>query len=345
MVNAGCSSEDLAVAARGRYVEIVTTGQQPVCDGTTDFIDAHLDAVAETLGESLPSGVFVRYEWADDKHAYTSWGGGRAVVESTTLPNEHELVHAVHSKVWPESRPFLHEGLAVLLGDSAHYQSGEWPADAELDALFEATQKPELDYYTAWFVVSQIVRDHGFDGLHQFWVAVPEDASAEEVRAAYLAIFDRPIDALLEPDLVDVPWMDEPVEEPRHTCYFAVCVGEATPWTSDAWTADAPDRCDGNDAIGPTSDGWAGDVWRSSVVDRSVGNYHYSVSGGASAIFRACRLRCDGDDTNPFAGVTPDQSYEAMDDQGGLIRVDVGRPQEQLPGSEPGGVEIRRLDP
>jgi hypothetical protein len=345
IVAGACSEDDLPIVARGRYVEIATDEDAPVCAGTAAFMDAYLEAVADTLGEALPDGVFVHYEWdATRSSGFTIQDGTRMVVTSERLPSEHELVHVVHGKLWPPSRAFLHEGLAVLLGDAASYESGEWPGGASLDQLLEA-KRSELDYYEAWFIVSQIVRDHGFDGLREFWHAVPNDASAPEVRAAYEAMFGRSIDVLIEPDLIMVPGIDEPFEQPRRTCYFTACPHEPTPWDGDVWTAEAPNSCEDDDAIGPTTGGLAGDVWRSFVLDREVGDYRLTGAGGAHGIYRWCALRCTNLDTHAYGAIDSGRTYEELDPYGGEVRVDIGRDLEELPTDEPGGVEIMRLAP
>jgi hypothetical protein len=246
------------------------------------------------------------------------------VIVDGIVPHEHELAHAVHRELWPASRPFLHEGLAVLLGDSDHFENGEWPSSKLVDPVLEASGR-DLDYWSAWFIVSQIVRDHDFEGLRAFWHAVPPDATAEDIRGAYATTFGRPLDALFEPDLVDVPWMDADVEEPRHACYFAVCPTMPKPWVAESWSAAPPVACESDEgAVGPTMGKQLGDVWRPYVAETGLGPHQYSASGLAMGVRRQCALRCGRDDRNGASGVGPEQSYDESATTETRQRWDVG---------------------
>lgn len=322
-----CSSEP-PVVERGRYVELATDRDEPVCGGTVAYMDHYVSEVAALLGEALPDRVFIRYEWNHEERGLTSERRNHWLIQSNVLPVEHELVHAVHFQVWPASRPFLHEGLAALL-DSGGFARAPWPEGQPLDLLLEAESR-EVDYQDALFVVSQIVRDHGFEGLRELWQSVPHDASPQQVRNAYQAVFDRPMDALFEP--ID--------GVPRQTCHFTVCVGEATPWDGDAAALEGPSDCarDPN-AVGPTTDRLFGSVWRPHVVDLEDTEHRWESTGGASAILRWCRLRCEPNDPMPYTSVAADGSF--VEDLGlGPMRVEVTHPLEDLPRDEPGSVRI-----
>jgi hypothetical protein len=52
-----------------------------------------------------------------------------------------------------------------------------------VDEVIGRDLEPGEHYQEAWFLVSQIVRDHGREGLAQLWHAVPPGADAERVRA------------------------------------------------------------------------------------------------------------------------------------------------------------------
>lgn len=331
-------------------MEIATDRDEPVCGGTAAFMDAHLEAVAELLGETLSDRVFVRYEWTEVDGGVTVRRDGHVRVRSGVLPNEHELVHAVHREVWPATRPFLHEGLAVLL-DSRAYLRQTWPEGRPLDAVLEADSPGDLSYNLAWYVVSQIVRDHGFDGLRTLWHAVPPDATAAEIRASYEELFGEPLDVIFEPAEVQFPGEPYEMIVPRATCHFNVCAGEPLELSGiDAAPvfAEAPSSClDDPHAIGSTHGHSGGDVWASWVLPLEPGRHRFVTSGGAAATVVSCGLRCDPYDTSPWSGVDVDDTL--VDDfreyWPGPFRFEVGRESVDLPTAVPGGLSVERLPP
>ncbi len=306
-------------------------------------MDGYVGAVADILGEPLPDRIFIRYEWIDIDHGRTFAEGDLRIVRDGRLLGEHELVHAVHREVWPASRPFFHEGLAVLL-DNADWVGGPWPGGTPLEPLLEADRAEDLSYHQAWFLVSQVVRDHGFDGLGELWHAVPSTATAVEIREAYEGLFGQPIDALLQPDVM-LPGTDAEFEVPRGTCHFTVCVGAATPWDGDQWSGEAAVGCEGDpEAVGPTPINFAAPVWRSYVVDVADGPHRWTTSAGVGAYVRPCQLRCTADPDQGFTIVGPGETREIDTSAwSGRVRVEVGRELEQLPTDEVGTLRIERL--
>lgn len=317
------------VVHEGRYVELATDRTEPICGGTVAYMDDYVSAVASLLGETLPERIFIRYEWSDEHEGLTSRRRNQSLIRSSRLVSEHELVHAVHFEIWPGTRRFLHEGLATLL-DSEGFLRSPWPEGKPLDSLLEAEDAEDVDYRDALFVVSQIVRDHGFVGLRELWHRVPRDASAREIRDTYEAIFDRPMEALFEP--ID--------GAPRHSCHFTVCVGEPAAWDGDAVTLAGPSDCEDDPrAVGPMPGRHLGTVWRPHVVDLDDAPLHWESVGGVGAFLRWCRLRCDPGDPHAYEGVAPDGS-STKDLGPGPMRVEVSQDIEELPLDEAGALRI-----
>jgi hypothetical protein len=324
-----CSPE-LPVVGRGLHVELATDRDDPVCGGTVAFMDHYVEAVASLLGGTLPERPFIRYEWSSAK-AGLAERNRQLVITTDLLPHEHELAHAVHAEILPRSRPFLQEGLASLL-DASAFTRTSWPEGRDLDALLEAADPRSFDYHDALFVVSQIVRDHGFEGLRELWLRIPSDASARRVRDAYREIFGRSMEALFEP--ID--------GVPRQTCHFAVCVGEAGAFDDDTIELEGPLDCeDDANAVGPSPGSYLGSVWRSHVVDLQDVVHRQETLDGVGAVLRPCSLRCDPLDPMAFYALPPGESQ-----LGGLwpgpARIEVTRPLEDLPVDEPGLLRLSR---
>jgi hypothetical protein len=336
----GCG-EDLPVVAQGQYVEIATDRDSPVCAGTAAHLDRVIEHVFATLGETPPDRVFLRYEWlADpDSGAFASDQGDRIVVRSPLLVHEHELVHVAHLQAWPRSARFMEEGLAVMLDPHGRYQPilMVHMSRSTLDEILGDRVLKGGRYAAAWFIVSQIVHDHGFEGLRELWHRIPARASTQQVRDAYLEVFGRPIDELIEPLVYEGP--NGPVYGNRVTCSYAVCAGEPRAWEGDQWIGSAPIGCeDDPNAVGPDAQLFfndVGPVWRDYVLENTTPILPPRFSDGVTAIVASCGLHC------PYSRafyVGPDQ---LSTDWGGLLRVEVRTPLEALPIDPPGTFELQ----
>jgi hypothetical protein len=369
----GCSDDvGLPVVTRGRFVEIATDRSEAICGGTVAFMDRYVAAGFELIGETPPDGVFVRYEWLPAPDVpYSAVGEGRAsidsdggiVIRADRLINEHELVHAVHLTAWPASARFLHEGLAVLLDSKrSAFDQAQAPSPEALDDVLDPPG--DLNYSSAYFLVSQIILDHGMDGLRDLWRAVPAGATAPEVRAAYEEVFDEPIDVLLEPWIYvgqdPTSGLAVEIEIDRAACDFTLCTEDPTPWIDDVWSASGPSGCeDDPDAIGPASDLVSIDfrpVWTEHVMDAGPEAFEFSPFGqwgwiegqitpdALTGNVRACWAQCGP----PGSSGTPryPDGAEEVEPLGkpGLYRVELGRRLDELPTDDPGELVYQRSE-
>lgn len=348
-----CQNEALPVVERGRYVELATARNDVICDGTVDYMDGFVALVSSEIGVMPPERIFVRYEWtepmigkdgehvdgADDADFAQDWGDV-TVISASRLIHEHELTHAVHNQAWPSSRSVFQEGLAVLFDSHTGRSQGKWPAGDVLDPLLEADALSSDDYDKAWFLVSQVILDHGMEGLSALWHAVPSDASAEQVRQAYQDLFGRPIDALIEPREVS----EGGSTLDRWSCYFVVC-DEPQPWEGAVWRAAGPSGCiDDAHALGPMGSNGTGTVERYYAVELEPSTpYRFTTSGGVGAYLRECGLQCLPLGS-PAWQLWPDTSTSRSDLFGGRYRVEIVADFDELPVDSPGSFEIERLD-
>ncbi len=347
------SSEELPVVATGRYVEIATEREETVCAGTVDYFDRVIASGFELLGETPPERVFVRFEWLELEEPNPAIGGGHAertdegvlLQSDVQLVEEHELAHAVHLQAWPTSNTFLHEGLAVLLDPKRVFAQNPWPDSVEIDEVLEASSLTTQRYALAWFLVSQIVDDHGFEGLAAFWRAVPRGSTAAEVRAAYQQLFGRSIDALIEPRLVENE--AGTFEVPRFPCNFALCLAPAHPWDGNRWEGPGPLDC-GSDpsAIGPDHREYLheyGDVWRDYVIEMDDHALDVSSSDSVGGNLSTCSLVCSNSQIESGQSIGPSAVEDGQTWPGaGRHRVEVRSAISDLPTAEPGELVFRR---
>jgi len=328
---AGCSGAP--VVAEGRYVEIATHRSEPICAGTVARIDDHLDAIADTLGEELPDRRFIRIEWRElepaEKPHTRDYSRGDDVIITDDLFDEHELVHAVHPRVWPKTHVVLQEGLATMLGSSELLSLAPWPDGAPIDALFDDWTE---DYVGAQFFVSQIVVDHGFDGLRRLWRGVLPEMDATEIRAVYEREFGRPLDVLFEPVQVG------PVPERRFSCFYEVCSSEVVEPDGAQWSASGPSSC-GSDpnAVGPRPRGGRLSAWTFQTLEIEAESQQVETVGGEGAIFRWCGLGCT--DVVHDAWLDPDETMSTSFVPGSYS-VEIGHPLDGLPADPPARVGV-----
>ena len=277
------------------------------------FIDAFVEEAFQAIGEQPPDQVFIRYEWrSDDLQIGRTWrDGDRVVLTTSRMPDEHELAHAVHLAAWPESMPFLQEGFAVLFDSRRIYEHDVPPTVDVLDAALNARTFEEVDYSHAWYIVSQIVFEHGVAGLRELWHATPPGTTAEEIKAAYEGLFMQPMEALFDPWIYAGELTDgEPIEVARLACDFSLCPAPVRPFDGEGrWSALGPSSCEADaDAVGPTSDEpWFDpvQVWREYSLEHELGPYAIDIVPGQTdppkAAFWPCYPQCShpGEDRLP----------------------------------------------
>ncbi|MBK8238582.1 MAG: hypothetical protein IPK74_23905 [Deltaproteobacteria bacterium] len=357
-ISCGCSPADgsLPVVARGRYVEIATLRDEPICGGTARYFDRFIESGMALLGEVPPDRRFVRFEWLmppAEQLSVTGVGrtrrvpGGSLITSDDSLVHEHELAHAIHLEALPNTNGFLQEGFAILLDSKRIYRDMVWPEGESIDRVISEVPFSYDDYPLAWFLVSQIVRDHGFDGLARFWRAVEPRATAAEVRAAYQAMFGPPIDALVEPIEFEDPVYGH-YDEVRHPCNFSLCLAEPETLVDGAWEASGPTDCeDDPDAVGPDRRWYLpefGDVWRQQVL--STGDAAYfdiSASANVAMELTPCSLDCGyvGNGSSEF-GFDAEAFWLGADRS---FRVEVRASLEDLPTQDPGTLHVEAVSP
>ncbi|MBL4686275.1 MAG: hypothetical protein JKY37_16900 [Nannocystaceae bacterium] len=333
--------------ARGRWIEFATERDDRICGGTVAFLDGLIGASFEFLGETPPDDVFVRYEWVEEPDEPTSLTGlgktfrfrdGGILIQTDQLIDEHELGHAVPASVWPKSARFLREGLAVLLDGRRIYDQNVWPSSKSIDSVIEGDFSGGNNYFESWFIVSQIMRDHGIEGLRGLWHAVPAEATAADVRRAYEDLFDRPIDALLERTPFNPDTMVGGVRAP---CKFSLCPGIAQPLDGGAVFAPGPSGCeDDPNAIGPHSrfellDGPP--VWRETTITPTRWSYP-EPSDTLAATSSPCFLECYRYGSGRVVWIPGMDQWGMVLRPAGSWRIEVRQELEALPTEDPGGI-------
>ena len=304
-------------------------------------MDRFIEEGFELLGETPPEGVFVRYEWTGSGESLYGDAAARRLedvvrIRSNFLILEHELAHAVHLEAWRYSAAFLQEGFATLLDPYRPVDIGLWRDGADLDTVLEARNLTPLEYHDAWFLVSQIVSDHGMAGLEDLWHEVPYGATAAEVRAAYENLFGRPIDTLIE------PWDLDGKDMTRYGCTFALCTGQPVAWDDAVWSASGPIGCEDDPfAVGPYTSGFqpVSPVWRDYVLDPEGQAYDSDPANeGVPVNVHGCGLTCSSSPYDVGQGTAPEEPWR----EDRRRRIQIHAELEDLPTDSPAVIRYHR---
>ena len=111
-----CTPDDaLPVVARGKYIDLATERDEPICGGTVALLDGLVEEGFAFLGEPPPGDLRIRYEWLPEPDEPTSLIGtgstrrlgDEILIRTDQLVEEHELAHAVHASARPVSARYV----------------------------------------------------------------------------------------------------------------------------------------------------------------------------------------------------------------------------------------------
>ncbi len=181
------------------HFEIAPDFDSPICRGTTESLERHLEYVESALWSTLGEGERIRYYWLTSDIA--PWCGdgrtgcyfpGTRVVVAGASSIYHELVHVVLDAE-AGSNFFAEEAISGLysgIGVDYRAESGERPSPSDLLNLTQAEyQDGELDYVVASHFLNYVHRSRGRSGVRSIARAVRSGESASHVKMLFEAIF------------------------------------------------------------------------------------------------------------------------------------------------------------
>jgi hypothetical protein len=256
-----------------------------------------MEAVAVYLGmdpdQILPTTYYLVDPSLLDEVCFSGANGcahendGRIDVFSKAPVNEHELVHAIQSSVWPRRQPLLQEGLAsAFVQDTppADYYFTYTPMEIDIAIEAERASKERSVYSVGHYLVYWMLTRYGPEAFAQFWYATSRPTTATEFRATFQSIFGESVDEML-------------ADTPANVCAIAICVGKPLPWKQGTWTTESPRSCADGAVVGYISESYS-DLVRNELVEiTEAGTYDVSVSEypklGQGAMFMSCQNGCD----------------------------------------------------
>ncbi|WP_106391297.1 hypothetical protein [Enhygromyxa salina] len=252
---------DFDVRYQTKYVDIAPGFSQPVCRGSLDEIDRHVEVVADLLGISVEQRVLMFWYNQNATGAMaenselcdwcSSGCGGCASTDATHVRNRslhHELVHAVALPTWGRSDTLFEEGLAMGLDRVIGEYEGI-NSIYNLDLL--GTTKPSDvagsgqhggAHFSRW-----LIDRFGPDDLRQMFERLTGSSTKAEVFAAVEEVYGLPFE-----ELEAEYYATAPLAYPLP----GLCEGLVhVPWEDGRWEFEASSDCDQPHMFGPADDG------------------------------------------------------------------------------------------
>jgi hypothetical protein len=245
------------VQYRTKYIDIAPGFTQPVCRGTLDELDRHVERVAEQLDITVEDRIQVF--WYNKSAAgaiegedaeLNTWcaplnhAGGcyKGVVHAHFSTLVHELNHAIAAPAWGWSSFFFSEGVAFTFDrSSVDNMIHHTPSSRPRSEVMEAKQ-PDGGHFTRW-----LIDRHGPAKLRELFEASNLSSSTDEMFAAVEQMYGVPF-AELDAEYV--------ATAPTIYPMLGLCENLVeVPWTGDRWELRLDADCDAPYMFGPTNSG------------------------------------------------------------------------------------------
>ncbi|PRQ05301.1 hypothetical protein ENSA5_02910 [Enhygromyxa salina] len=242
------------------YVDIAPGFSQPVCRGSLDEIDRHVEATAELLDIDVQERITLF--WYNQNAAgsladiseiceWCSGCGGcyNGVAHIRLAVLYHELVHAVVAPVWGWSDTLFAEGVAMGLDRNIDGYGSGISTIYNLD-LLSSTMPSDVAgsgmhggaHFSRW-----LIDRFGPGKFSEMFDRLSMSASKEEVFAAVEEVYGLPFE-----ELEAEYYATAPLAYPLP----GLCEGHVNvPWNGDRWELSASSDCDEPHMFGPADDG------------------------------------------------------------------------------------------
>jgi hypothetical protein len=214
---------------------------EQICGGTFAYLSKRLDLLEQATGLPRDPRGLIFYWYVPDappevcREGVVGCASGREIW-SGLVSFSHELVH-VHLGRLGQPRPWLSEGMAMMLEDSFTGPSSQTPTE-----MMEATNSSEVDYWSAGNFTRYLRDRYSMATLLRYFEAT-NGASVERSIAAFREVFGEDF-AAVEADYLALP-------DPPYAGLLSCDQTEIT-WDGDIWRHATELSCDNADAIGPS---------------------------------------------------------------------------------------------
>ncbi len=338
---AGCEAEESSVLPEvswaSEYFEFATHDDDPLCGGTLLFQQRFVDLAQEMFGEPVGGQKFIYYtlNLRVFEELLGNIGGayfqGRIFTKS--VPDLHEVTHAVVDLSIGQSHPFSNEGIAEVFRE--RYPSYRYPHGTVEDgiALDGADGKLPTDLYgRAGHFISYGLDVHGVDATVALLTSARPGDPPESLRASIALAFGMSYEEVLA-DYAEYPLC--PQSEFRWP--ITECdVGSRIPAVNGGWFFDMEVDCSKETVIGPrVSEFWS--VYTLDVPEG--GDYVVTVFGEEGDFGRVSVNHCS-------PGCAPDRDLEVQIRKSEVVTLRGGRYQlTTIAGHVESGHLQARIDP
>lgn len=200
LVLGGCQPAGSQRRWHGEHLTVTSSEGVELCGGSIGFLDAYVGHVSSYWGASPPTDPFrleLREQGEEDISGRAGASQAWAGAEQSVL---HELGHVVTISEDGVSAASLSEGFAAALDPLD--PAGTWgigPGPAEDFAFLERADFEPRHYQPAAQLTRFLIQRYGIEAYRRAYVAVRSDESAQEIEAAFVAVFgDEVYDAFDE---------------------------------------------------------------------------------------------------------------------------------------------------
>lgn len=192
-------------------LHIATDFDDPICEGTLDEFDNHVDGVEDALGRPSNRDPIIVY-WLDDVSDYCGDGRGGCFFPGTRLlfstgaSITHELVHAVLDST--AHTYFVEEGIAeIYSGVDVYYRPDrdDGSLGSRLSLSKGAYRDGKLDYAAAAHFMRYVFREKGEVAMRSLADVIAAGGSTKAISGTIEDVFDRTIGDIEDDYFEDAP--------------------------------------------------------------------------------------------------------------------------------------------
>jgi len=288
----GCQEEGLPHFGTLQYesesFEVWASEGLEACGGTFEYTEQWLVAFRDRIGERSNREKHIFYWLSPEDQDRSSCRSGTAgcalhqyaVIYSTIIPHEHEIVHVELDAIPPS---FLREGVADVFGS---IRSPNTNVITNIEELFEMDQISGYGYQTAGRFSRFLIDRYGLDGYFDLYEALDGETSRAALEAGVEEVLGVELDELVA-EFESFPRCSVD----RWRFYDRECTAlPLTPWQSPTrWAEEIELSCAATDVVGPQ----LGLVWTRRALEVEQAGLYDLVIESADPTAEVTVFSCD----------------------------------------------------
>ncbi len=284
MSTGGCFPD---IEYEGKYVHLGTDSHVPPCEGTVDYLDLYVEALADYLG--IEPFIIEVYWLIFGLHRCPETAEGCAaegIVVTAWLPPEHELAHALFAY---QSNSFFDEGTATALGGYNPTDAPPVPTSRVHDPrdVLTIDQLPGEYYETAGSFVLFLIEKYGVETYMSLYEQIDSESTYEDIDRAMQGVLGAGLNPLVESYLA----ADQQCFSQIAYCSSAHPQGE---WLDEyRWSYRGDVGCGAETSVGPAPV-ISSRYWATPTENRSLSFVEFDIA--EPGMYRVFRPSAEGEE-------------------------------------------------